>query len=79
MKSIMSLPAIAVVATLLVTGCNPNKNNSDSSTNAITDGTGGMLKTNLPANNTMPDAVTNLPATNAVPDLNKNLPASTNQ
>jgi hypothetical protein len=62
MKATQSLLAISALAALLLTGCNKNNNNYDSSaTNTVTGGTGGMMNTNLPATN--------------APDINQNTPA----
>lgn len=68
MKITLFLSTIAVLAALALTGCNKNSsdNSYNSATNSVTDGTGGMMNTNLPP-------------TNSVPDLNRNAPPGTNQ
>ena len=60
MKTILTLSAVTILATVLVTGCNKNGSTNDYSTNSVTGGTGGMIvETNLAATNTVPTNMVN--------------------
>lgn len=62
MKTILPLTAIAMLATLLLAGCNQNTTTSSTGTPA----TNSML-------NGADTIITNLPATNSLPNLHTNL------
>ena len=76
MKSIITMPAITVLAALTLAGCDQNTGSNSSDTQSTNSSTGAI--TNLPTTNNVPDMNTNLPATNSLAGLNANMPTGTN-
>lgn len=84
MKSIITLSAITILATLALVGCNQstpgNATDAQSTNSSISSDSGAASAvTNPPAIGSVPDINTNSLATNSEPEMVTNVPASTNQ